>query len=189
VQDHDYPGVVGADETTHWFVERATALGATFEDPIPQRIHVLTARPHYPAAKGASRPVGTDDAPLLFEWLIGFHQEAVPHDPRPEQATVEMQAASGRYFFWIVNDRPVSVAAISRRLGRTGAIAPVYTPPEQRGRGYAGSVTASIADRLFAEGKASACLYTDLRNPMSNRCYAKVGFQPYCDSSLYLRVR
>jgi len=22
----------------------------------------------------------------------------------------------------------------------------------------------------------TACLYTDLRNPMSNRCYAKIGF-------------
>lgn len=183
-----YPGVVGAGETAHWFVEHATAMGAKFEEPIPQRIHVLSTPPRYPGAPGTSRPVSAADAPLLFEWLRAFHQEAVPHDPPPEEANVEKAAASGRFVFWTIEDRPVSVAAISRRLRHTGAIAPVYTPPEQRGRGYAGSVTAAVVDRVFAEGKTAACLYTDLRNPMSNRCYAKIGFRPHCDSWHYPRV-
>jgi RimJ/RimL family protein N-acetyltransferase len=184
----EYPGVVGADGTAHWFVEHATAKGAHFATPIPQRIHRLAAPPRYPGAPGSARTATAHDAPLLFEWLQAFHREAVPHDPEPERADVEKAAASGRYSFWVVNDEPVSVAAISRRLRQAAAIAPVYTPPERRGRGYAGSVTAALADRIFAEGKTAACLYTDLRNPMSNRCYAKIGFTPYCDSWHYLRV-
>jgi hypothetical protein len=44
----------------------------------------------------------------------------------------------------------------------------------QRGHGYAGSVTAAVVERIFAEGKTAACLYTDLRNPSSNRCYGKM---------------
>ena len=79
------------------------------------------------------------------------------------------------------------MAAIARRVRHTGAIGSVYTPPEQRGRGYAGSVTAAVVDRLFAEGKRATCLYTDLRNPLSNRCYAKIGFRPHCDSWYYVR--
>jgi predicted GNAT family acetyltransferase len=79
------------------------------------------------------------------------------------------------------------MATIARRVRRTGAISSVYTPPEQRGRGYAGSVTAAVVDRLFAEGKRAICLYTDLRNPLSNRCYAKIGFRPHCDSWYYVR--
>jgi RimJ/RimL family protein N-acetyltransferase len=189
VRHGDYPGVVGADQTPHWFVQQATALGAKFDDPIPQRIHALNCPPKYPGAEGMARAVGATDAPLLFDWLVAFHREAVPHDPPPEQANLEALAASGRFMFWTKDGWPVSIAAISRRLERTGAIAPVYTPPEHRGRGYAGSVTATLADRLFAEGKTSACLYTDLRNPMSNRCYAKIGFKPYCDSWHYLRLR
>lgn len=183
-----YPGVVGSDRTSHWFVEHATALGTDFEDPIPQRIHALTCAPRYPGAAGSARAVRSADAPLLFEWLVAFQQQAVPHDPPPEQANVEKAAASGRFLFWTVGDRPVSVAAIARRLRHTGAISSVYTPPEQRGRGYAGSVTAAVADRLFAEGKTAVCLYTDLRNPISNRCYAKIGFRPHCDSWHYLRT-
>ena len=79
------------------------------------------------------------------------------------------------------------MAAIARHLRRTVAVSSVYTPPQHRGRGYAGSVTAAVADKLFAEGKTTVCLYTDLRNPTSNRSYAKIGFRPYCDSWHYLR--
>lgn len=51
----------------------------------------------------------------------------------------------------------------------------------------AGSVTAALVERAYAEGKAFVCLYTDLRNPASNRCYAKVGFAPVCGSVLLPR--
>ena len=182
-----YPGVVGSDQTSHWFVEHATAMGMPFEDPIPQRIHALSGAPHYPGVAGSARAVLAADAALLFEWLVAFHQQTVPHDPPPEQANVEKAAASGRFLFWTVDGQPVSVAAIARRLRHTGAISAVYTPPERRGRGYARSVTAAVADRLFAEGKTTVCLYTDLRNPISNRCYAKIGFSAHCDSWHYLR--
>ena len=61
------------------------------------------------------------------------------------------------------------MAGIVRRTRSTGSIAGVYTPPAQRGRGYAGSVTAAVVERIYAEGMNTACLYTDLRNPQSNR--------------------
>lgn len=183
----EYPGVVGADRSPRWFVQYATAGGADFEDPIPQRIHVLSDAPRYPGVAGSPRAVSAADAPLLFEWLVAFHEQATPHDPPPKEVNVTKAAASGRFLFWTVDEQPVSVAAIARRLHHTGAISSVYTPPEHRGRGYAGSVTAAVVDRLFAEGKTAACLYTDLRNPISNRCYAKIGFSPHCDSWHYLR--
>ena len=183
----DYPGVVGSDDMPRWFVRQATALGVDFEEAIPQRINVIRTRPRHPGASGTARDIDAADAPLLFDWLVGFHREAVPHDPPPVRANTEKLAASGRFLFWTVESEPVSMAAIARRLKSTGAIAPVYTPPEHRGRGYAGSVTAAVVDKLFAEGKTAVCLYTDLRNPMSNRCYARIGFTRHCDSWHYLR--
>jgi len=178
-------GVVGADDTANWFAAHAASMGAKYGQPIPQGIHVLQGPPLYPDAAGAPRQVTAEDAPLLFEWLTAFHKEAVPHDPSPRMEHAEKSARSGRYLFWNVDGEPVSMAAISRRLSSTGAIAPVYTPPAHRGLGYAGSVTASVVELIFAEGKTAACLYTDLRNPMSIRCYAKIGFVPYCDSWHY----
>jgi RimJ/RimL family protein N-acetyltransferase len=184
----DYPGVVGSRDTAVWFVEQANSLGIAFEERIPQRIHVITAPPQYPSASGSPRTVAADDAPLLFEWLAAFHSEAVPHDPPPKRENIGKAVASGRYVFWVDGDEPVSVAAIARPLRTTVALAPVYTPPRHRGRGYGGSVTATLVDRALAEGKTAVCLYTDLRNPASNRCYAKIGFRPYCDSSHFLRA-
>jgi RimJ/RimL family protein N-acetyltransferase len=183
----DYPGVVGADDRAHWFAERAAALGVKFHDAIPQRLHVLSEKPRYPGANGFPREATSADATLLFEWMSAFHREAVPHDPPPEQSRIEKLAASGRCYLWIADGHPVSMAAISRRLPSTAAIAPVYTPPEHRARGYAGSITAAVVDRAFAEGKRTVCLYTNLRNPGANRCYAKIGFRRYCDSWHYLR--
>ena len=184
----DYPGVVGADDTARWFVERATELGLAFSAPIPQQILALRQRPVYPGAPGHARTVGADDAPLFADWMVAFLREAVPHDPVPSPEQLAQSAASGRFQFWTVDGEPVSMAGIMRRTRHAAAIAGVYTPPKLRGRGYAGSVTAAVVDAIFAEGRDTACLYVDLRNPYSSRCYAKIGFTPVCPSNYYPRA-
>jgi predicted GNAT family acetyltransferase len=178
----EYPGVVGPGLTARWFVERAAGLGITFGEPVPEQIHALCDPPRYPGVPGQARAVGPDDAPLLYDWTIAFMREAVPHDPPPGREQIAKAAAEGRHMFWIVDGAAVSMAAIARRLRNTAAISHVYTPPEWRGRGYAGSVTAAVVEKILAEGRSTACLYTDLRNPYSNRCYARIGFQPVCES-------
>jgi hypothetical protein len=184
----DYPGVVGPDRTAPWFAQRAAELGVTFAEPIPQQIHALRDQPRYPGASGQARLVGSDDADLFVDWTVAFVREAVPHDPPPDREKLAKAIAEGRYVFWVVDGEPVSMAGIQRRSRNAATIAGVYTPPHLRGHGYAGSVTAAVAERIFAEGKTTACLYTDLRNPFSNRCYAKIGFKPACASWHYPRI-
>ena len=82
----------------------------------------------------------------------------------------------------------MSMAGIVRRLNRSAAITGVYTPPEHRGRGYAGSVTAATVEPIYADGRKIACLYADLRNPASNCCYTKIGFTPVCGSLHFHRA-
>jgi RimJ/RimL family protein N-acetyltransferase len=188
-RDLDYPGVVGPDQTAQWFAERAIELGLTFLEPIPQQIHVLRDRPNYPGGPGQARMIGPTDVELFSDWTIAFVREAVPHDPLPSCERLAQATSEGRHLFWIVDGKPVSMAGIVRRTRHAAAIAGVYTPPALRGHGYAGSVTAAVVERIFAEGKTAACLYTDLRNPSSNRCYAKIGFTPACRSWHYPRTR
>jgi ribosomal protein S18 acetylase RimI-like enzyme len=186
---HDsFRGVVGCDDTATWFVERATELGQKFGDPIPHQIHELRKSPVYPHAPGHSRVAGASDFSLLAKWILAFIEEAAPHERRPSTEELQKTANSGNCLLWIVNDQPVSLATISRRTRNLGSIAPVYTPPPHRRRGYAGSVTAAAVERIFAEGKTAACLYTDTRNPYSNRCYAKIGFVPVCRAAHYPRL-
>jgi RimJ/RimL family protein N-acetyltransferase len=164
------------------FTDRAVELGRQFLDPEPQQIHALTDAPHYPGAAGFARPVRSEDATIFIDWMTAFRREAVPHDHPLAAEELERMADKGDYLFWIDNGRPVPMAGIVRRLKNSAAITGVYTPPELRGRGYAGSVTAATVERIYAEGRTIASLYTDLRNPFSNRCYAKIGFRPVCTS-------
>jgi RimJ/RimL family protein N-acetyltransferase len=184
----DYRGVVGPDLTVPWFAARAEELGVRFLDPIPQQIHALARAPRYPGVPGRACLVGNDDAGLFADWVIAFTREATPHDPIPEREHVMRSAGEGRYMFWTIDDEPVAMAGIVRRTRHAAAIAGVYTPPHLRARGYGGSVTAAVAELAFAQGKTLVCLYTDLRNPFSNRCYARIGFAPVCPSWHYHRA-
>lgn len=184
----EFAGAIGPDDTAHWFVARARELGVRFVEPIPQTIQALTSPPVYPGATGGARKITLDDLDLFFEWTMAFCAEAVPDDPKPSRQRMATSAAEGRQLFWVVDGKPVSMAGCARQSRRGVCIGPVYTPPESRGRGYAGSVTAAMVDCIYADGKTMACLYTDLRNPYSNRCYAKIGFRPVCASWQYARV-
>jgi predicted GNAT family acetyltransferase len=178
----DFPGVVGPDLTAKWFAERAVELGLEFLEPVPQQIHALSEKPRYPRASGRARAVAADDLEVFADWTIAFAREATPHDPLPSRERLAKMAAEGQHMFWVADGQPVSMAGINRRTRNCAAIGGVYTPPSQRGRGYAGSVSAAVTERIFAEGRTTACLYTDLRNPYSNRCYANIGFKPICES-------
>lgn len=184
-KDLDYPGVVGPDLTAKWFADCASALGVTFHEPMPQEIRALRDKPRYPAATGHARLIGSDDASVFADWSVAFVREATPHDPLPDRERLAQSAGEGRYMFWMVGAQPGSMAGIVRRTRNAAAIAGVYTPPALRGRGYAGSVTAAVVELAFSQGKTTACLYVDLRNPFSSRCYAKIGFEPVCSSWHY----
>jgi predicted GNAT family acetyltransferase len=185
----DYTGVIGPEQTAIWFMRRARERGAGFLEPMPQRIHSLSGPPIYPAAPGYARQATLRDVDILASWLASFVREASPHEGAPSRESVEKGVASGRYFVWMVGEEPVSTAAIVRRTSHSGGIAAVFTPLALRGKGYAGTVTAAVVEHLFDEGKTMACLNTDLRNPFSNRCYAKIGFKPVCDIVFFARQR
>lgn len=178
----EYPGIVGPEMTARWFTDRARELSLKFLEPVPQQIYSITDKPRFPGAFGSARSVAAQDASLLADWLAAFYREAVPQDQVPPREELERAVGEHRFLFWIANGQPVSMAGIVRRLKQSAAITAVYTPPELRGNGYAGSVTAATVERIYAEGRKIACLYADLRNPASNRCYTKIGFTPVCAS-------
>jgi RimJ/RimL family protein N-acetyltransferase len=185
--ERPYPGVNGPGLTAEWFVARAGALGHRFGPPVPQRIHAISGPPRHPGAPGLARSVQEDDIPLAADWMEAFLQEALPFDTPPPRDVIERGLRKGTTWLWVLDDRPVSMAAITRRSPRAAAISHVYTPPAERGRGYAGAVTATLVELIQRDGRPIACLYTDARNPASNRCYARIGFQPVCDSHFFAR--
>ncbi len=187
--DTDYPGVVGTGDTALWFTERARQLGVEFPEAIPQQIQALLTTRQVPSVPGFPRQLSPKDFWLFKAWTHAFIMEAIPSDPVPSDDALMNDLRSRRHWLWTYEGKPVSMAAIARRTKRAAFINSVYTPPEHRNRGFGEAVTAIVVREIFDEGRRAACLYTDLRNPASNRCYAKLGFQPVCNSRLVLRSR
>ena len=185
----DYRVVEGPDRTATWFCRRAVELGATFADPIVRRILALSEWPIYPRAPGHARLAVLEDVEIFVAGMMEFAREATPDDPPPQRKAMECELREGRALFWMRDEEPVAMAAIVRRTRHAATISLVYTPPRHRNRGYAGAVTAALVERIYAEGRLIACLYTDLRNPISNHCYARIGFRPVCDAIFYKKRR
>lgn len=184
-----YSGVVGPQPQLGFFVQAASALGIGLEPYKSMRLHTLTSRSRLPGAVGEAREAVPDDEPLIHAWLSAFREEATPHDPSQTREGTQRYIARGHFLLWLENGAPVSMAARTRTLARSASINAVYTLPHKRSRGYAGSAVGSVAAAIFASGKDTALLYTDLSNLASNRCYAKIGFRPHSDFGHYLRTQ
>ena len=57
----------------------------------------------------------------------------------------------------------------------------VRTPPEERGRGFAGAVTSAVSRAALDAGAEQVLLFTDLANPTSNALYQRLGYRPLAD--------
>lgn len=83
-------------------------------------------------------------------------------------------------FFWI-EEGPVSMA-VAREFGAGVAqIGPIYTPPDQRRRGYVGALMAAATQRMLDQGCTACTLFTDLRNATSNHIYREIGYKTVAD--------
>ncbi len=80
-----------------------------------------------------------------------------------------------------VDGDPVAMAGVTRTVAGVTRVGPVYTPPDQRKRGYGGAVTAAVSQAALAAGAQEAVLFTDLANPTSNALYPRLGHRPIED--------
>ena len=154
----------------------AEALGRRAEKGSDEILYELVAvrAPARPA--GGARLATEDDLPLLTR-LIGefFAELGLPHPP-DATTLAERRVASGSALLW--EDGEVrALACEARRMTTGAAIAPVYTVPSARGRGYGSAVTAELCQRLLDDGCRFVCLHAERKNPTSNRIYQAIGFR------------
>ncbi|MFD4702542.1 GNAT family N-acetyltransferase [Streptomyces niveus] len=137
--------------------------------------------PPDPAPAGRARLAADADLPLLAEWTSAFAADTGQPGADHTQATAE-RIATGRMRLWDVAGAPVAMASVSPIIAGQARVAPVYTPPRLRGRGYGGAVTAAVSRATLDAGAEQVLLYTDLANPTSNALYQRLGYRPLTDS-------
>jgi predicted GNAT family acetyltransferase len=64
-------------------------------------------------------------------------------------------------------------------------VGPVYTPPDHRGRGYAAACVGAVSADALAAGAHDCLLYTQLTNPVSNKIYQRLGYEPVGEILVY----
>ncbi len=145
-------------------------------------------------AQGQYRAAMRDDVQLLADWILAFEMEADP-SAKPDDRERYIDAVTFRMNsplkvrglrVWEHNGQVVSMAGYAGPTPNSIRIGPVYTPPYERGHGYATAVTATLTQELLDMGFPCVTLYTDLANPTSNSIYQKIGYRPVCDVDEYL---
>ncbi len=179
----DVPGVTGPRSEADEFAAAWQPLaGCSAKLRRKERIYRLTEVIPPTGVEGSARLAGAQDLRLLTDWLNAF--AAFTGEPGDGEAAAADAIARGRALLW-VDGEPVSLAAWGRMTPTGASVGPVYTPPENRGHGYASAATAALSAQLLASGRAFCCLYTDLDNPTSNRIYQRIGYQPLVDVNHY----
>jgi hypothetical protein len=170
--------------------ELARLGGGRVEVAQHTRLHELGELVRQAAVPGGLVVATEEDVELVEEWFAAFSGDADEQAGRPrgssahevpDRAQMMRRLRAGRVWFWVdeAGERVHLTGANPPAFG-VARVAPVYTPPGQRGRGWASNAVAEVSRRIRAEG-VRVCLFTDQANPTSNKIYAALGYRPVVD--------
>jgi len=133
-----------------------------------------------PLPRGAARVAAAADRDLLRSWIDAVTKELADLGG-PGRGFVDDRLGYGGLTLWEADGVAVSLAGVNRPTAGVVRVGPVYTPPDHRGRGYGGAVTAAVSQAALDAGASHVVLFTDLANPVSNALYRRLGYQPVED--------
>jgi GNAT superfamily N-acetyltransferase len=132
-------------------------------------------RPELRAVTGELR-CSTELAMAFAPWREAFTREAFRDGGSPPAVSPD------QLFVWTDGATPRAMAGLLP-LGPTGArIVTVYTPPAERGRGYAAALTAAIAAQAHG---CDVTLDVSVDEPFARRAYERAGFRAIGHNAVY----
>ena len=184
--DPELPGVGGVPTTSRAISQAwSAATDGLARFQMREAMHVLEEVQDPPRpASGRVRLAQPADRALLVEWMRDFTVEAGLPGVELASRMVDSRMARESLLVWD-HLGPVSMLGITQPVARVVRIGPVYTPPQYRRNGYAGSAVAAVSRRALARGASRCMLFTDVSNPTSNKVYAEVGYRRIADWEEY----
>ncbi|EPD49753.1 hypothetical protein HMPREF1210_03200 [Paenisporosarcina sp. HGH0030] len=134
-------------------------------------------------SSGSWRYARKDEAPLLATWYKAFEQDTGLKSSPPEviNERVIQFLEDQEVFFWEDNGKVVSMMKKARPSDRGVTVSFVFTPYEERKKGYARTMVAAGSEELL-KTYDFCVLYTDMLNPTSNKIYQEIGYRKIADS-------
>ncbi len=177
------PGVSGVAATAAQFAGQWTERTKSAAVPAQGlRIYEVFEVQQPAGASGRMRGARMGERDLIVEWIRGFIADTGGQHGDPAPA-VDRRLPEGLYWIW-EDGEPVSIAKETKPAEGVVRIGAVYTPPENRRRGYAGACVAALSQQILDRGYRPI-LYTDLGNPVSNSIYRRIGYRAVAENLLY----
>ncbi|WP_203247202.1 GNAT family N-acetyltransferase [Sporosarcina beigongshangi] len=132
---------------------------------------------------GSWRLAGEEDCPLIERWFTIFEEDTgLPITPKEDVETrVALFVSEREVFLWEHEGKVVSMMKKSRPTEHGVTVSLVFTPHEERKKGYARTMVAACSTELL-KSYDFCVLYTDLMNPTSNKIYQEIGYKRIADS-------
>ena len=178
------PGV-GGDATTaaHFAGQWAERQKSAVIPFMGQRIYEVNKVEEPTGVKGHLRKAVRGDRERLIDWVHHFWADTSAVQESKAESLVDRRLSAGQIWLWD-NAGPVSVAGLTPPVEGVVRVQLVYTPPENRGNGYASACVASLSKQVRDEGHR-CILYTDLGNPVSNSIYRRIGYSVVAEGIHY----
>jgi uncharacterized protein len=170
-------GTAPQDFATHW-----SRLGGPRATPaMAQGLYAADDVTIPSGVAGRLRAATGADASLLRGWADQFWAEAGARSSGDDE--VGPRIAAGLLFVWEAGGAVVSMAAVTLAQGGVSRVGLVYTPAQNRRRGFASACVAALTARELAAPGRTCMLYTDLANPTSNGIYQALGYRHVGDAA------
>lgn len=117
------------------------------------------------------------DKQILIEYIKEFYKEALGQEMPDEEVNKKFKSYLEKGYYVLEKEsKIVAQAVIGRELMKGQCISGVYTPKEERRKGYAYNLVYELSKKSLKEGADYCVLYTDAENPISNYIYEKIGY-------------
>ncbi|HEX6539338.1 MAG TPA: GNAT family N-acetyltransferase [Candidatus Dormibacteraeota bacterium] len=164
----------------------AEQTGTTVVERMRMVVHDLPAIRDVPRPPGGARRATGGDTALVKQWMRAFNHEAHAGFDAGVDGTVRAWIDAGRVWLWIDDGEPRSTATHQPAVGGVVRVGAVYTPPQQRGRGYARRLVYEVSElALRTPGVRTCTLNTDAANPVSNAIYRQIGYAPVAEHAQF----
>lgn len=166
----------------------AARTGHRITEHMRMVVHDLPSILDVPTSSGEARLAANADAPLVIEWQRAFALEVRAPMGGDFEATVRASIDAGRIWLWVDGDAR-SMTTAHPAGGGVVRIGGVYTPPSDRGRGYARRLVHDVSVTVLRTPGVRTCtLSTDAANPVSNAIYRQIGYVPVAEHAQFALI-
>lgn len=173
------PGVVGPKDLV---TETAEILESHYnwksKVNFKHLVYTLETVKHTPQIDGHMHRARIEELEKYTNWINLFSQEALNENNLDQaRALTKSKINNGDLYVW-KTDQAVSMSCSARPTHNGITINYVFTPEDQRRKGYGTKLVAEQSQRMLEQGYKFCTLFADIENPTSNNIYIKIGYEP-----------